>query len=122
MARERLGGQCVRCGATENLDFDHIVPGSRTRKISEATNWTLDRFLTEVDKCQLLCHPSHGCSGHAIKSAEAGELIGSAKLTTDDVRLIRASISSDGTLAAQFGVQPEAIRRVRLRKTWKHVD
>ena len=68
LARERLGGRCARCGSTEDLDFDHIVPGSRTRKISEATNWSLARFLAEVDKCQLLCR-----SCHQEKSAETGE-------------------------------------------------
>ena len=69
MARERLGGQCVRCGATEGLQFDHIVPGSRVRKVSEATNWSLERFLAEVDKCQLLCDPCH-----RQKTIEAGEV------------------------------------------------
>lgn len=68
LARKRLGGRCVRCGSTENLDFDHIVPGSRVRKISEATNWSLARFLAEVDKCQLLCRTCH-----QEKSGETGE-------------------------------------------------
>lgn len=68
LARERLGGRCVRCGISDGLDFDHIVPGSKLRKISEATNWSLERFLTEVDKCQLLCRLCH-----IAKSAETGE-------------------------------------------------
>jgi hypothetical protein len=68
MARKRLGGFCVRCGATDDLDFDHIDRTTKVRKISEATNWSMERFLAEVDKCQLLCK-----SCHPIKSAEVGD-------------------------------------------------
>ena len=59
----------MRCGATEDLDFDHIDAGTKVRNISEATNWALARFLEEVDKCQLLCRHHH----HE-KSAEAGDV------------------------------------------------
>ncbi len=58
MARARLGGRCARCGAVDNLDFDHIDPATKAGNISEITNWALARFLAEVDKCQLLCHGS----------------------------------------------------------------
>jgi 5-methylcytosine-specific restriction endonuclease McrA len=68
LARKRLGGCCARCGATEDLDFDHIDRTAKVRQISEATNWSLDRFLAEVDKCQLLCK-----SCHRSKSIEAGD-------------------------------------------------
>lgn len=73
LAIERLGGCCVRCGVTDNLEFDHIIPGTRERCVSEATNWSLKRFLTEVDKCQLLCN-----SCHREKSKEHDEQGGGA--------------------------------------------
>lgn len=72
LARERLGGRCYGCGSTEALDFDHTDHTDRTtkiRKISEATNWSLVRFLAEVDKCQLLCR-----SCHTAKSIANGDL------------------------------------------------
>lgn len=127
MARERLGGGCVRCGATDNLDFDHIVPGTRARKISEATNWSMERFLAEVDKCQLLCHPGSGCGGHAEKTLESGEhargeQLSQAKLTEDDVRAIRASTATYTALAAQYGVSRQQIGAIVLRRAWRHVD
>lgn len=59
LARERLGGVCVKCGADENLEFDHIDPSTKVHHVSEAANWALERFLSEVDKCQLLCKPCH---------------------------------------------------------------
>src|SRR5215470_14817083 len=55
LARERLGGRCIRCGATQKLQFDHIDRAAKVANISEITSWSLDRFRAEVDKCQLLC-------------------------------------------------------------------
>jgi hypothetical protein len=67
LARERLGGRCVRCGATESLQFDHIDGSTKVANISEIANWKPERFLEEVDKCQLLCGPG-GC--HQDKTTE----------------------------------------------------
>jgi 5-methylcytosine-specific restriction endonuclease McrA len=58
-ARELLGGKCVECGAEENLQFDHINPNTKVAKISVIANWAWDRFLSEVEKCQLLCQDCH---------------------------------------------------------------
>jgi len=120
LAIERLGGKCVRCGATENLQFDHIVPGSRVRKISEATNWSLERFLAEVDKCQLLCDPCHRQKSKEAGETAHGERNPRAKLTEDDVREIRKSDLSYSQLAVQYGVGKRAIMSVKLGRTWKH--
>jgi len=65
IARERLGECCATCGATESLEFDHIDPKTKEGNISEIANWSLLRFLKEVDKCQLLCRACH-----AIKTAQ----------------------------------------------------
>ena len=59
LARERLGGKCASCGADGYLEFDHVDPATKDRKVSEATNWSMQRFLSEVDKCQLLCKDCH---------------------------------------------------------------
>lgn len=59
LARERLGGQCARCSSQDDLEFDHIDPATKIREVSACTNWSLKRFLSEVDKCQLLCGPCH---------------------------------------------------------------
>jgi hypothetical protein len=127
LATARLGGKCVRCGATESLDFDHIVASTKNRKISEATNWSMERFLAEVDKCQLLCHAGQGCKGHSIKTTESGEhphgeAHSRARLTETDVRAIRASTETGRTLAAKYGMGHATISDIRLRKIWKHVQ
>lgn len=58
-ATAQLGGCCAACGATENLEFDHIDPASKTMTI--ARMWTASevRFQAELAKCQLLCKPCH---------------------------------------------------------------
>ena len=69
-ALQILGGHCVRCGITEKLQFDHVVPGSQEFRIAEALSncYSWERILAELAKCQLLCGPCH-----QAKSREAGE-------------------------------------------------
>jgi 5-methylcytosine-specific restriction endonuclease McrA len=54
-----LGGQCVSCGETEDLEFDHIDPSTKLMAIARASSRSEDFFWAEVDKCQLLCNPCH---------------------------------------------------------------
>ena len=57
---ERLGGQCVKCGTTENLEFDHIHPGDKSFNITSRMNCRItDEMYDELDKCQLLCKSCH---------------------------------------------------------------
>lgn len=63
-AIEQLGGKCVRCGSTENLEFDHIEAGSYERRPGSgrhAMMWSFSekRLQEELRKCQLLCHDCH---------------------------------------------------------------
>lgn len=57
---ELLGGRCVECGKTSNLDFDHIDPSTKEFTISGNNlnkNW--DLVWKEAQKCQLLCKEHH---------------------------------------------------------------
>src|SRR6516162_1428247 len=63
-----LGGQCMRCGATEDLEFDHIDPEIKSFTISSSLLVPWEQLLAELGKCQLLCHPCH-----AVKTAENNE-------------------------------------------------
>jgi hypothetical protein len=54
---ELLGGKCVECGSTEELEFDHVDP---VQKISHRIwSWADARRLAELAKCQLLCAGCH---------------------------------------------------------------
>ena len=64
-----LGGWCFRCGSDEDLQFDHITPGTRSFVLSGKAfdrSWT--ELAIELDKCQLLCR-----SCHLQKTIENGE-------------------------------------------------
>lgn len=54
-----LGGACVRCGATESLEFDHVDPSTKAFEISTYADYSWDTLLPELRKCQLLCNACH---------------------------------------------------------------
>lgn len=58
-AVEYLGGVCVVCNTTENLEFDHIKPESKCKSIARMSSYSEEKFMIEVDKCQLLCDTHH---------------------------------------------------------------
>lgn len=59
-AQEALGGSCVRCGATEDLHFDHVDPADKEITISTAIATRSAKVVaTELQKCQLLCTTCH---------------------------------------------------------------
>lgn len=55
-----LGGKCIICGSTLNLEFDHIDPSSKIIAISDAIASKSEQFIyNEIKKCQLLCKVCH---------------------------------------------------------------
>jgi len=57
--KARLGGVCVSCGSTEDLEFDHIDPESKSFSISELMKYSKEVVDSEIEKCQLLCSHCH---------------------------------------------------------------
>lgn len=58
-AIEILGGACVVCGATENLQLDHLDPDGKSFSVGKLWSLAMDTFLEELTKCQLLCDDCH---------------------------------------------------------------
>lgn len=54
-----LGGVCVICGTTDQLELDHIDRTTKSFEISKIWNSVPGLFWEEVRKCQLLCDPCH---------------------------------------------------------------
>jgi hypothetical protein len=70
LALKMLGGKCVKCNATENLQFDHIDPNMKISTISSMLTSNIVMFIAEIEKCQLLCYACH-----LKKSAECGDYV-----------------------------------------------
>ena len=65
-----LGGKCVDCGTTEELQFDHDDPASKKFTISDRLNTApLGVLKEELNKCLLRCR-----SCHLAKSKRNNEL------------------------------------------------
>jgi 5-methylcytosine-specific restriction endonuclease McrA len=56
---EMLGGCCVRCGSTEDLEFDHIDPATKRFAVGAGLSRAWDVLVGEALKCQLLCPACH---------------------------------------------------------------
>lgn len=55
-----LGGKCVICGGTEDLEIDHIDRTKKSFRVSQL--WPVKKLpevFKELDKCQLLCREHH---------------------------------------------------------------
>ncbi len=63
-----LGGKCVRCGTTENLEFDHIDPSTKVFAISAELSKAWDALVEEASKCQLLFRTCHVAKGAEDRS------------------------------------------------------
>lgn len=58
---EKLGGKCVFCGVTENLEFDH--PNGRTWCCRDKARWTRIKLYeqeAERSEIRLLCRSCNG--------------------------------------------------------------
>lgn len=58
-AVDKLGGLCYDCGSSDNLEFDHIDPATKSFTIASGSSFSEERFWQEIDKCQLLCFECH---------------------------------------------------------------
>ena len=123
-----LGGKCIYCGSTDDLEVDHIDPHEKTMKLTTMTRVSQERFVAELDKCQLLCRNSHVqktmVDGSSRKNTARGERISNAKLTTANVEMIKQLYNEGATqqvLADRFSVSRGNISCIVTRKTWKHV-
>lgn len=123
-----LGGKCKKCSSTENLHFDHIDPTNRGFKIGKLLNYSKEKLMEEVQKCQLLCRKCHDKKSNNEGSYRKGRRIGSAvfssKLVEDQVKDIRIKLkngSSITIIAKEYNMSYDSIKLIKSGKTWKHV-
>lgn len=56
---EYLGGKCVCCGSTENLQIDHKDPKLKELSLNKLWSRKGQMVQNEIEKCQLLCYACH---------------------------------------------------------------
>jgi hypothetical protein len=67
-------------------------------------------------------HVENGADQYTHGTRARGTRVRAAKLTEDDVRLIRESTDLSRALAVRFGVSKSAINRARHGHQWRHVS
>ena len=68
-----LGGKCVFCAATENLEIDHIEKHEKSINLSGLWSIPKVRFYKELEKCQALCKTCHKGKTSIENSVNHGE-------------------------------------------------
>ena len=58
-ALDLLGRKCVHCGSSEDLQFDHVDPATKSFTIAKIWTHSETKFWEEIKKCQLLCQRCH---------------------------------------------------------------
>ena len=93
---EYLGGKCVGCGTTENLQFDHIDRTNKTHSIAGILGRNRDKVKPEIDKCRLLCEDCHKVKtmvNHDHDSILKGYTLSSIQTTDDQIVITYAKTS-----------------------------
>lgn len=59
-AIEMLGGKCVDCGTTEQLEFDHVDENKKLFVVTQKlVSGAWDKLTEEINKCVLRCQSCH---------------------------------------------------------------
>jgi hypothetical protein len=56
---EFLGGKCISCGSTKDLQFDHKDPKRKKFNVGGLWGYNNPDIVNELLKCQLLCKSCH---------------------------------------------------------------
>lgn len=117
------------------------VPGTRARtmvhrRLYEMIHGVLPAKIVVRHKCDnsACCWPGHLTHGTTKENrqdamergrafhAKPGEAHHLAKLTDEDVRLIRADARLQREIAAQYGVSRQCVGGIKTRRNWAHVE
>lgn len=74
MAKRRsdffAGKSCVGCGATDNLELDHVDPSQK--EDHKVWSWRQERREQEIAKCLVRCHACHVARHRSLNLAPCG--------------------------------------------------
>lgn len=98
-------GECENCGATENLEWDHIDPSTKVANVGAMVGcgYSRKKIIAEIAKCRILC-------GHC------NTLRANARISEADIEAIRAAVGLQKDIAEAFGVSRSHVSRIRSGK------
>lgn len=120
----------------------HIRNCVEPSHLDEGTHAQNMRDMAEADRCGATIHPERMARGDNHWSRRSPELMARgdkngarsrpervvrgerrafAKLTTEDIPVIRAAPGTQDEVASRFGISQTTVSRIRLGKKWKHV-
>lgn len=118
------GKVCFNCGSVDSLVLHHRNP--EEKESHKIWSWSEKRRLAEIAKCDVLCESCHISIHKEMGSfGRVGEDCNFSNLYTSDVVEIKKRISNGETnieIAKDFGVYPSTISKIRVGKTWKHIE
>ena len=111
-----LGGECVKCDSTENLEVDHIDPKTKSFNL-DAKNIQRKWEILEIElrKCQLLCKTCH--KDKSRKGKEQGQILDIQKANEIRKKYSKGDVTQR-ELAKEYGVHQVTISDVIRRKNW----
>lgn len=113
---ELLGGKCVDCGTTEDLQFDHVNPIDKSFDVGSRLSYAYETVLAGVKKCVLRCKRCHN-----VKTNLHGDTL-SFKITKEQADSIRNLYKSgrytQSQLAGMFNIAQNTVSAIVLNKRW----
>lgn len=111
-------GPCVDCRSWDNPQVDHVDASAKVTH--RVWSWSKERREAELAKCVVRCGPCHAKKTTASREHARGEAHGSARLTAELAKKIKAHVGlPQRTLATMYGVSQSTVRDIRSGRTWK---
>lgn len=137
--KEDSNGCWLWQGAINYAGYGKFETGDRckgTRRSHRAHRFAYELFVGAIPGDLIVCHrcdvracvnPKHLFLGtdevnsHDAVAKGRSRFANAAKLTAEQVTVIRASSDTDRTLGARFGVSRQAIGKIRRGQRWRHL-
>ena len=111
-----LGGKCVDCGTTEDLQFDHTNPIDKSFSVGPHLSYAYETVLAEIKKCVLRCKRCHNAKtnlhGDTLRFKITKEQAGSIR------NLYKSGRYTQSQLAEMFDIASSTVSAIVLNKRW----
>lgn len=110
-----LGGKCIVCGSTENLEFDHVNKNNKLFGISRRICNSYEHIKPEIDKCVILCRDCH--IAKTKESMDNGTKI-NKYIAISICEEYASSGITQAELGAKYGLSQKAISDIITGRRW----